>query len=231
MVTAKQAVSIAPNRLGAAWPFVNTRIASGTSQGKRLPGASPPRFRIIETRVVKSFDCFRAYIRTEDARLGQVISENDLISRRAGWREGGRRVVLASGSFDLLHPGHVRLLEQARSYGHIMVVAVLDDASVRARSISLPGGGERPVYPSNERAEVLAAVAAVDFVVECSSDGLPALISRLQPEVLIEGSQPSSSGSLTAAASKTSRTDVVRIPIEPGHSTARLIDRIKQLRA
>ncbi|HUJ33293.1 MAG TPA: adenylyltransferase/cytidyltransferase family protein [Candidatus Acidoferrum sp.] len=163
--------------------------------------------------------------------MGKVISQNELILQRPQWKDNGKRLVLTTGSFDLLHPGHIRLLEQARSHGAVLVVGVLDDESARADSGSSPAGVRRPVMPAAERAELLAALAAVDFVFECSAAGLPELISRLRPDVIAEGSAPYAVGSLVAAAAKASRIDVVRIPIEPGHSTSRLIDRISQLRA
>src|SRR5712692_5846260 len=92
--------------------------------------------------------------------LGLVVSQDNLILRVAGEKRNGRRVVFTNGCFDLLHPGHVRCLEQARALGDLLVVAINSDTSVR----QLKGNG-RPLVPQEERAEILAALAAVDSVV------------------------------------------------------------------
>ena len=167
--------------------------------------------------------------------MGKVISQEDLILRRREWKGNGKKLVFVAGCFDLLHPGHIRLLEEARNHGDIVVVGVFDDASVRttqASSARGPGSVERPVMPAYERSEVLAALAAVDYVFEVDASLFPDLLGRLQPDVAIEGSEPSTPMSLAWAAVKaTGLVDIVRIPLEPGHSTSRLIERITQLRA
>jgi D-glycero-beta-D-manno-heptose 1-phosphate adenylyltransferase len=163
--------------------------------------------------------------------LGKVVSQKELIRRRGEWERSGKAVVCASGSFDLLHPGHIRLLEQARSLGDILVVAVRSDASVRARH---PSGTDaqkkslRPITPAAERAEILAALAAVDYVVEFEEASPRALLAQLAPAVVVRGGDPRSAEppsredeELEAAGCK-----VVRIPLEPGYSTALLIQRI-----
>jgi rfaE bifunctional protein nucleotidyltransferase chain/domain len=167
--------------------------------------------------------------------LGKVISQKDLILRRPEWKGNGEKLVFVAGCFDLLHPGHVRLLEQARNHGDIVVVGVFDDASAHAAhagSARSPASVSRPITPACERSEVLAALAAVDYVFEFDASLFPDLLGRLQPDVAIEGSEPSSPMSLAWAAAKaTGLVDVVRIPLEPGHSTSRLIERITQLPA
>ena len=85
----------------------------------------------------------------------------DLVSERARWRDEGRRLVLTNGCFDLLHPGHVALLEAARREGDLLLVALNSDASVRG----LKGEG-RPLIPAEERAELLLALESVDRVVD-----------------------------------------------------------------
>jgi len=94
----------------------------------------------------------------------------------------GRRVVFTNGCFDLLHRGHVRYLEQARSLGDLLVVAVNSDASVRR----LKGAG-RPVVPADQRAEVLAALAAVDLVLIFDERDPGRVIRTLRPDVLVKG--------------------------------------------
>jgi rfaE bifunctional protein nucleotidyltransferase chain/domain len=102
--------------------------------------------------------------------------------RAAGWRAQGKRVVLANGCFDLLHVGHVRYLRAARALGDALVVGINSDASV-AR---LKGAG-RPVMAAGERAEILAALAAVDLVVLFEEDSADALIARVRPDVHAKG--------------------------------------------
>jgi rfaE bifunctional protein nucleotidyltransferase chain/domain len=102
--------------------------------------------------------------------------------RAADWRAQGKRVVLANGCFDLLHVGHVRYLQAARALGDALVVGINSDASV-AR---LKGAG-RPVMAAGERAEILAALAAVDLVVLFEEDSADALIARVRPDVHAKG--------------------------------------------
>ena len=168
--------------------------------------------------------------------MGKVVSHSELVRRRGEWKRDGKAVVCAGGSFDLLHPGHIRLLEQARSLGDILVVAVRSDASVRARHSS--GAGSRgqsfhPITPAAERAEILAALAAVDYVVEFEEASPRVSLERLAPATVVIGGDPRSAEppsrevkELEAAGCK-----VVHIPLEPGYSTGLLIERITRLPA
>jgi rfaE bifunctional protein nucleotidyltransferase chain/domain len=92
--------------------------------------------------------------------MGQVITEDELIIQLGPKNRNGRRVVFTNGCFDLIHPGHIRSLEQARALGDCLVVGLNSDASVRGLK-----GPARPVLSENDRAAILAALAAVDFVV------------------------------------------------------------------
>lgn len=168
--------------------------------------------------------------------MGKVLSLDELVLHGHEWKGDGKKIVFVAGYFDLLHPGHIRLLEQAHSYGDIVVVGVLSDPFVSTPAAgAVPArtcGVKRPITPAAERAEVLAALAAVDFAFEFDSDSFSDLLGRLQPDLAVEGAEPSSPMSLAWAAAKaTGLGDVIRIPLEPGHSTSRLIERITQLRA
>lgn len=165
--------------------------------------------------------------------MGCVISQDELILRRSEWKRNGKRVVFASGAFDLLHPGHVRLLEQARSLGDIVVVGIESDAGSRDRHASLPELSGRPITPSTERAEIIAALASVDFAVEIDSESLPSFAARLAPDVIVAGGNPGldKTAIQNDESSASISSKVIRIPLEPGHSTARLIERIKNLNA
>src|SRR5437016_14638208 len=114
--------------------------------------------------------------------MGIVISVDELIERVPRKTRGTRRVVFTNGCFDLLHPGHIRTLEQARSLGDVLVVGLNRDASVRTVK-----GDSRPVVAEDERAELLAALEAVDFVVLFSEPTPGALIRQLLPDVLVKG--------------------------------------------
>ena len=167
--------------------------------------------------------------------MGEVVGQDELLRRCRQRKENGEKVVLVAGIFDLLHAGHVRLLEQARDYGNILVAAVLNDSSVRAgfppqiaagnaRSLGVP----RPVTPAAERTEILAALAAVDYAVEVDFGALPDLLTKLSPDVAVESAEPSSPALLRPLAGAAGVT-LVRIPFEPGHSTSGIIERIVQL--
>lgn len=157
--------------------------------------------------------------------MGQVVSQEKLILHRGEWKRNGRRVVFVSGRFDLLHPGHIRLLEQARKLGEILVVGVQSDAAVHASSAGGPTKNcpERPITPASERMEILAAIAAVDYAIEFDAPTPNDLLAQLEPDIVAVGGGDPAGGN---AGKK-----IVRIPLEPGFSTSRLIDRITQPRA
>jgi len=165
--------------------------------------------------------------------LGCVISQDKLILRRSEWKRNGKRVVFVSGAFDLLHPGHVRLLEQARSFGDIVVVGIESDAGSHGRHVSLPELPGRLITPCIERAEIIAALASVDFAVEIASESTPSFAARLAPNVIVKGGNPGfdKAAALNDESSASVPSKVIHIPLEPGHSTARLIERIKNLNA
>jgi rfaE bifunctional protein nucleotidyltransferase chain/domain len=170
----------------------------------------------------------------EDAELGKVVSQDELILHRSEWKRNGQRVVFASGSFDLLHPGHVRLLEQARGLSNVLVVGVESDAAVRAKSASSAAPKStpaRPITPADERMEILAALAAVDYVVEFNAPTPADLLAHLKPEVTVEGGGETDPAFTDRSDAGATEPSIVHIPLEPGFSTSRLIDRIKQLNA
>ena len=163
-----------------------------------------------------------------------MVSQRELILHKVEWKRNGKRIAFAHGSFDLLHPGHIRLLEQARALGEILLVGVRGDAAVRAvharenqRDPALPMS---PITPASERAEILAALAAVDFVVICDSAEPHEILAELQPDIAVEGAQSSSAVPSPKNSAGRSPSPVF-IPLEPGYSTARLIERIQQLHA
>ena len=161
-----------------------------------------------------------------------IVSQTDLILQRREWKRNGKRVVCAAGAFDLLHPGHVRLLEHARDLGDILVVGVRSDAKAAEGSHSVTVGGKL-VHPAAERAEILDGLASVDYVTEYDEPTPREFIARLAPDVLARGGEISSNESdfLDDEAVRACGGKVVRIPLEPGYSTSRLLERIKNIHA
>ena len=135
----------------------------------------------------------------------------------------GKSVVFTNGCFDLMHPGHVRYLEEARSLGDGLIVGVNTDASV-ARLGKGPG---RPLTPEADRARVLAACACVDRVVLFAEDTPLALITLLTPDILVKGGDypPDEIVGREVVLARGGR--VVALPFVPGCSTTRLIDRLR----
>jgi len=156
--------------------------------------------------------------------LGVVVSQEELIARVGPGQRGNRRVVMTNGCFDLLHPGHLRCLEAARALGDVLVVAINSDASVRR----LKGAG-RPVVPQAERAEVLAALEAVDYVTVFDEDTPQEIIARVLPDVLVKGGDWGADQIVGRAEVEAAGGRVVTIPLEPGYSTTALLDRIRSI--
>jgi D-beta-D-heptose 7-phosphate kinase/D-beta-D-heptose 1-phosphate adenosyltransferase len=145
-----------------------------------------------------------------------------LVARRGSWRAEGRRVVFTNGCFDLLHPGHVALLEAARALGDLLVVGINSDASVRV----LKGQG-RPLVPESERAETLLALEAVDAVVVYEEPTPRAVIAALLPDVLVKGADWAEDAIVGREEVEAAGGRVVRVPLVPGRSTTGLVERIR----
>ena len=140
-------------------------------------------------------------------------------------RARGQRIVFTNGVFDLLHPGHLRYLQQARALGDALIVGVNSDRSVRANK-----GPSRPVTPEAERAEVLSALACVDAAVIFDEETPSQLIATLQPDVLAKGADWAEDAIVGRDIVEARGGKVVRVPIEPGHATTAIIDRIRRIR-
>ncbi|MDA2914498.1 D-glycero-beta-D-manno-heptose 1-phosphate adenylyltransferase [Acidobacteriia bacterium AH_259_A11_L15] len=151
----------------------------------------------------------------------KILSREELIIRRRGWKDNGRRVVFTNGCFDLLHPGHIRLLEQARALGDVLVVGLNGDRSVR----ELKGPG-RPLVPERERAEVLAALEAVEAVVIFEEPTPREMVAALRPDVLVKGGDWGPEEIVGREEVEAAGGRVERIPLAEGYSTSALIDKI-----
>ncbi len=151
-----------------------------------------------------------------------VLTRDTAVSWAERVRAGGRRVVFTNGVFDLLHPGHVRYLTDARAHGDALVVAVNSDRSVRAIK-----GPERPINSEQDRAEVLSALACVDAVVVFDEDDPHAIISAIQPDVLVKGADWAADRIIGRDVVEARGGKVVRIEFAPGFSTTGIIERIR----
>ncbi len=154
------------------------------------------------------------------ARTGVALTRTKLLVLRAEWRASGKRVVFTNGCYDLLHRGHIRLLEQARSMGDVLVLGLNTDASVRRMK-----GPSRPLMCEADRAAVAAGLAAVDAVTFFDEDTPRELIAALLPDILVKGADWShfiAGREEVEAAGGVVQT----IPLEAGFSTTNLVEHI-----
>ncbi len=160
---------------------------------------------------------------TTHSTADKVISREEAARWVRELQGRGLKVVFTNGCFDLLHPGHVAYLEEARSLGDALLVAVNTDASVRR----LGKGGLRPVNPEADRARVLAALAAVDRVVLFAEDTPLEILTEVQPDVLVKGGDYQLH-EVVGREVLLARGGQVRIlPLQPGYSTSLLLERIR----
>jgi D-beta-D-heptose 7-phosphate kinase/D-beta-D-heptose 1-phosphate adenosyltransferase len=138
-------------------------------------------------------------------------------------RAGGGAVVFTNGVFDLLHPGHVRYLRDARALGHALIVAINSDRSVRAIK-----GPDRPVNPERERAEVLLGLASVDAVVVFDEETPDPVVRAIQPDVLVKGADWGPDDIVGRDVVEARGGRVVRIELSPEYSTSHLISTIRR---
>jgi D-glycero-beta-D-manno-heptose 1-phosphate adenylyltransferase len=151
-----------------------------------------------------------------------VLTRPGAAAWAAALRAAGRALVFTNGVFDLLHPGHVRYLAEARAHGDALIVAVNSDRSVRAIK-----GPARPVNPQDDRAEVLSALASVDAVVIFDEEDPHAVISEIQPDVLVKGADWEADRIVGREVVEARGGRVVRITFAPGFSTTSMIEKIK----
>lgn len=151
---------------------------------------------------------------------GVLLSADDAAAFAERVRATGGKVVFTNGVFDLLHPGHVRYLQDARALGDALIVALNSDRSVRAIK-----GPTRPLNPEHERAELLLALACVDAAAIFDEDTPHAIISRIQPDVLVKGADWGADAIVGRDVVEARGGRVVRIQLAEGYSTTELIRR------
>jgi D-glycero-beta-D-manno-heptose 1-phosphate adenylyltransferase len=155
----------------------------------------------------------------------RVLTEAQAAAFVAEARRTGRRIVFTNGVFDLLHPGHVRYLQDARALGDLLIVGLNADESVRRNK-----GPGRPITPQDERAEVLAALASVDAVVVFLEETPADIIRSLQPDILVKGAGWPADQIVGRDTVEARGGRVVLIPIEQGYSTKSIVERIRNAR-
>jgi D-beta-D-heptose 7-phosphate kinase/D-beta-D-heptose 1-phosphate adenosyltransferase len=153
----------------------------------------------------------------------KILSREDLATRAAGLRASRGPIVFTNGVFDLLHVGHVRYLEFARSQGGMLIVGVNSDASVR----QLAKGPERPIVPQADRAEVVAALACVDYVCIFDETRPDATILAIKPDVHVKSAQYRAEDLPEAAAVREVGGRIVIAPHVEGRSTSGLVAKLR----
>ncbi len=152
----------------------------------------------------------------------KILKLASLQHRLTDLKAEGRRVVFTNGCFDLLHPGHVRYLQRARSFGDVLVVGLNSDASVRRLK-----GSERPILSVADRCEVVAALECVDFVTIFDQDTPLELIQQLVPDVLVKGGDWPLDQIVGREVVQRAGGKVIAVAFEQGYSTTDIIARIR----
>ncbi len=152
--------------------------------------------------------------------MGRFYSRAELVRQRQSWRQQGKVVVFTNGCYDILHPGHIRLLERARSLGDVLILALNTDSSVQRLK-----GRSRPFFSESARSEIALHLEAVDAVTLFDEDTPRELIAALLPDVLVKGADWShfiaGREEVEAAGGQ-----VLALPLEPGYSTTNIADNV-----
>jgi len=154
----------------------------------------------------------------------KILELRDLIVTLKSLRESGKRIVFTNGCFDILHVGHVRYLAEARAKGDVLVVGLNSDASVKSIKFD-----NRPVVIQDQRAEVLAGLACVDYITIFDEPDPLLLIQAIKPDVLVKGADWEETNIIGSDVVKAYGGKVVRIKLVPDISTSRIIQRILEL--
>jgi D-beta-D-heptose 7-phosphate kinase/D-beta-D-heptose 1-phosphate adenosyltransferase len=157
--------------------------------------------------------------------MSEFYSRPALMQARLRWKQEGKKVVFTNGCYDILHPGHIRLLESARALGDILILALNTDASVQRLK-----GMARPILTEQQRAQLALGLEAVDAVTLFDEDTPRELIAAVLPDVLVKGADWShfiaGREEVEAAGG-----EVLALPLEPGYSTTNLVAQILERHA
>jgi rfaE bifunctional protein nucleotidyltransferase chain/domain len=152
--------------------------------------------------------------------VGRFYTREELVAARAEWKRQGKTVVFTNGCYDILHPGHIRLLERARSLGDVLILALNTDAGVRRLK-----GPTRPLIPEQDRAALALGLAAVDAVAFFDEETPRELIAAVLPDILVKGADwahfIAGREEVEAAGGQ-----VLALPLEPGYSTTGIVEAI-----
>jgi D-beta-D-heptose 7-phosphate kinase/D-beta-D-heptose 1-phosphate adenosyltransferase len=155
--------------------------------------------------------------------LDKIVTLEDLVARLVGVRKSGQKIVFTNGCFDIVHVGHVRYLAEARSQGDMLIVGLNSDGSTRTIK-----GDKRPIVRQDHRAEVLASLACVDYVVLFEEPDPLRLIQTLKPDVLVKGEDWAADAIIGAEDVKSRGGKIVRISFVEETSTTAIIQTILQ---
>jgi len=154
---------------------------------------------------------------------GKVLGREELAMRAAGWRVAGKRIVFTNGCFDLLHAGHLSLLQEAARQGDVLVLAINSDESVRRLK-----GPDRPIVPALERAEMLAALSFVDAVIIYPEDTPLETLRIVRPHVLVKGQDYTPATVVGREIVEADGGRVALVPLVAVKSTTALVNRIRR---
>ena len=156
--------------------------------------------------------------------ISKIVEVKELINRIDPLRRSGKQVVFTNGCFDIMHAGHVRYLAAARSEGEILIVGINSDKSVKSIK-----GKNRPIMPQDQRAEVLAGLWCVDYIVFFDEPDPLRLIQAIKPDVLVKGEDWDEDKIIGADSVKADGGKVVRVAVVPDISTSMIIKKIVKM--
>ena len=174
----------------------------------------------VGTATVSAEELYRALSAGEAPVSAGLLGRSDIAELAVRWRASGLRIGFTNGCFDILHPGHLRVLRQARAQCDRLIVAINTDASVKRLK-----GQSRPVNTEQDRAELLAGIAGVDAVTSFDEDTPAELIEAIQPDVLVKGGDYKADEIVGADTVKARGGEVVIVPLLEGRSTTSIIER------
>jgi len=157
--------------------------------------------------------------------MGRICTQPELAREVQQLRQTGKKIVFTNGCFDILHIGHVRYLQEAKHLGDVLIVGVNSDRSVRRLK-----GPERPIVGESDRAEILAALACVDYVTIFDQDTPYQLIADLMPHILVKGGDWPLESVVGADLVINNGGQVILMPVTDGQSTSGIVERIKHFK-
>lgn len=156
--------------------------------------------------------------------MNKIFLREALKEQLNGLRQAGKTIVFTNGCFDILHVGHVRYLREAKKLGDILVLALNSDASVRTIK-----GEKRPLVPEEERADIMAALESIDYVILFDDPTPQQLIEYIQPDILVKGGDWAEAAIAGADFVKASGGRVITIPLTEGRSTTNIVEKIRKV--